>query len=78
MTASQATNATATHASKYVASDVTADKTATSVGYADVSSAPLRSTVIGSSQAGGTKHAEVDIVDQSNIAINGDALSTLG
>ena len=59
MTATQATNATANTASKYIAADITADQAAFNHGYATVSSGTSRDKVAGSIQGGGTNHAEV-------------------
>ena len=59
VTASQATNATANQASKYIAADITADKTAFDHGHATVSSGTSGDKVAGSVQGAGTEHAEV-------------------
>ncbi|DBB07438.1 TPA: hypothetical protein ACH3X3_008919 [Trebouxia sp. C0006] len=59
VTASQATNATANQASKYIAADITADQTAFDHGHATVSSGTSGDKVAGSVQGAGTEHAEV-------------------
>ena len=58
VTASQATNATANQASKYIAADI-ADQTAFDHGHATVSSGTSGDKVAGSVQGAGTEHAEV-------------------
>ena len=59
VTASQATNATANQASKYVAADITADQAAFNHGHATVSSATTGDKVAGSIQGAGLERAEV-------------------
>ncbi len=59
VTASQATNATANQASKYIAADITADQAALNHGHTTVSSATSGDKVAGSIQGAGTEHAEV-------------------
>ncbi len=59
VTASQATNATANQASKYIAADITADQAAFNHGHTTVSSATSGDKVAGSIQGAGTEHAEV-------------------
>ena len=57
VTASQATNATANQASKFIAADITADQAAFSHGHATVSSATTGDKVAGSVQGAGTERA---------------------
>ena len=59
VTASQATNATANHASKYIAADITADQAAFNHGHATISSATSGVKAAGSIQGAETEHAEV-------------------
>lgn len=59
VTASQATNATANQASKYIAADITADQATFNRGYATVSSGTSGDKVAGSIQGAGTGPAEV-------------------
>ncbi|DBA74120.1 TPA: hypothetical protein ACH3X1_010925 [Trebouxia sp. C0004] len=59
VTASQATNATANQASKYIAEDITADQAAFNHGHATVRSTTSGDKVAGSIQGAGTEHAEL-------------------
>ena len=59
VTASQATNATANHASKYIAADITADQAAFNRGHVNISSATSGDKAVGTIQGAGTEHAEM-------------------